>query len=83
MKKFTDWLENDAKDCGMITPPMEAQQCVDFLCDYLLGEDWYSTSGASATQVNTEIVFEILTKHSKKFRKEYKKYLKIHKSKTL
>lgn len=43
MKKFTDWLENEAEDCGILTPSMEAQQCVDILCDYLLGRDWYST----------------------------------------
>lgn len=78
MKKFTDWLENEAKDCGILTPPMESQQCIGILCDYLLGEDWYSTSGAtSVEQINTEIVFEILSKYLKKFRKEWKQYIKM------
>lgn len=77
MKQFTDWLENEAEDCGILTPSMEAQQCVDILCDYLLGRDWYSTSGVTCTsQVNTEIVFEILIKYSKEFRKEWKLYNK-------
>lgn len=77
MNNFTDWLINDAEDCGMLTPPMEAQQCVDMLQSYLLGEDWYVTSGVtSAEQINTEIVFEILSKYSKKFRKEWKQCIK-------
>ena len=77
MKKFTEWLENDAEDCGIMTPPMDAQLAVDMLTDYLLGEDWYSISGAtSAKQINTEMVFAILMRHSKKFRKEWKKFRK-------
>ena len=77
MKKFTEWLENDAEDCGIMTPPMDAQLAVNMLTDYLLGEDWYSTSGVTSTvQINTEIVFEILMKHSRKFRKEWKRYCK-------
>lgn len=77
MNNFTDWLVNEADDCGMLTPPMEAQQCVDMLQMYLLGENWYSTSGVtSAKQINTEIVFEILSKHSKRFRKEWSRYIK-------
>ena len=76
MQKFTEWLRNDAKDCGMCDPPMDAQLAINFLTDYLLGEDWYVAMSESQQQVNTAIVFEILLKYSKEFRKEWKKYLR-------
>lgn len=76
MQKFTDWLKNDSIDCGIFSPPLEAQKAINFLKDYLLGEDWYVVDPISTQQVNTEIVFEILLKHSRAFRKEWKKYLK-------
>ena len=76
MQKFTDWLKNNAVDCGMCDPPMEAQKAIDFLKDYLLGEGWCVTMPESTQQVNTAIVFEILLNHSSKFRKEWKKFTK-------
>lgn len=79
MQKFTEWLENDAVDCGMCDPPMEAQKAIDFLTDYLLGKDWYVTMPENTQQVNTATVFEILLEYSKEFRKEWKKYTKARK----
>ena len=76
MKKFTDWLENEAVDCGMCSPPLDSQKALNFLTNYLLGENWYILMPESQQQVNTEIVYEILSRHSRKFRKEWKKYLK-------
>jgi hypothetical protein len=76
MKTFTEWLKNDSKPCGVFNPPLEAQKAINFLKDYLLAEDWYSVNPVSAEQINTEIVFEILCKYSRKFRKEWKKYKK-------
>ena len=73
MKKFTDWLKYDAEDCGILSPPLEPQLAINFLKDYLLDEDWYSFNPISTQQVNTEIVFSILCKYSRKFRKELKK----------
>lgn len=47
-------------DYGIFAPPMKAQSAVDELCRYFLGDDWYSSSGAThPEQVNTEIVAEI------------------------
>ena len=74
MKQFTDWLENDAEDCGILSPPLEPQMALNFLKDYLLGEDWYVVSPISTKQVNTERVYEILYRYSKKFRIELEKY---------
>lgn len=77
--KFLDWLEKECnkeeqKD-NIFLPPIESQEAIHFLKDYLLGEDWYSTV-PSTKQVNTEIVYNILLKYSKEFRKELKKYEK-------
>jgi hypothetical protein len=76
MKTFTDWLENDAIDCGILSPPLDPQFALEFLKNYLLGEDWYVVAPLNTTQINTNIVFEILYKHSKRFRKEWKQYKK-------
>ena len=72
-KTLTDWLKNDAEDCGIFSPPMEAQMAVDFLKQYLLGEDWYCVNPISTKQINTEIVHQILWKYSRKYRKEWRR----------
>lgn len=47
-----------------------------FIIQYLLPENWYVVDPIGQTQVNEIAIYEILTRHSKKFRKERKKYLK-------
>ena len=76
MQTFTDWIENDSIDCGIMSPPMEAEKALSFLTDYLLGENWYVVDPISPKQVNTNRVYEILLKYSKKYRKEWKQYRK-------
>ena len=76
MQTFTDWLENDSIDCGIMSPPMEAEKAISFLTDYLLGENWYVVDPISPKQVNTNRVHEILWKYSKQYRKEWKQYRK-------
>lgn len=71
-EKLPDWLQN-TDDYGIFAPPMDAQTAVGFLCRYLLGENWYSVNPISTEQINTEIVHEILMKHSKEYRKEWRK----------
>ena len=45
---------------GIFAPPMKAQDAVDELCRYFLGDDWYDASGAThVEQVNTAIVYNI------------------------
>jgi hypothetical protein len=69
--KFLDWLNNqDRALYGIFGPPLNAQLAVDILCEYLLGEDWYCINPQSSEQCNTKVVFEILYKHSKRFRQE-------------
>ena len=45
-----------------------------FVIDYLLGEDWYVVDPLGQTQINEIALYEILEKHSKRYRKEYKEY---------
>lgn len=74
--KFLEWLElqNRTVNRDNIFPPaLDAQLAVDFLQKYLLGEDWYTVNPISTAQINTEIVYEILRKYSKRFRKELRK----------
>jgi len=80
MRLLTDWFENDAKDCGLCDPPMKADLAIEFLKNYLLGENWYVTMPENGEQCNTAIVTEILYKYSSKFRKELKLKKKRRKS---
>lgn len=74
--KYTEWLEQEMKENELCPPSLPAQRAVDFLCNYLLGEDWYCVMPIHTEQVNAEIVQAILLKHSGKYRKEYKKRIK-------
>lgn len=73
--KFTEWIEKQS-NYGIFNPPMTSQIAVNLLADYLLGEDWVCVDPISTEQINTQIVYEILMKYSRKFRKEVKKYKK-------
>lgn len=75
---FTEWLKlENAKDPDNTLPPeLDFEKAIYFLKNYLLGEDWYVNYSGSAKQINTDIVYNILRKYSKKFRKELKVYEK-------
>ena len=73
---FTYWLAHDAEDCGIMQPPLNAQKALGFLCDYLLGEDWYVVNPVNTEQCNTQLVHEILLKYSKEYKKEYLSVIK-------
>lgn len=74
--QFTYWLNNDAEDCGLMQPPLNAQKALYFLMNYLLGEDWYVVNPVNTEQCNTQLVHEILYKYSKQYREEYNKAIK-------
>lgn len=59
---------------GLCPAPMEAQQAVNILCDYLLGDDWYFAGSASVEQGNAMVVELILDKYSKQFKKDWKHF---------
>ena len=75
---FTEWLKlENAKDPdNILSPELDFEKAIYFLKNYLLGEDWYVNYSGSAKQINTDIVYNILRKYSKKFRKELKNYEK-------
>ena len=76
MKSYIDWIiENEDPD-NLCDPPLDPQEALQFLCDYLLGEDWYVAMPESQKQVNSAIVDGILYKYSKRYRKEIKQYMK-------
>ena len=41
-----------------------------FIMDYLLGEDWYVADPLGQIQINEIALYEILEKHSKRYKKE-------------
>ena len=50
------------------------KEFVNFIIEYLLGEDWYVADPLGHNQVNQIALEEILDKYSKKFRKELSNY---------
>lgn len=75
--KYTEWLNENSDPKNICDPPLPPQKAVDILCDYLLGEDWYTSLPETQEQVNSAIVYEILFRYSKKFKKEIKDYGKV------
>ena len=72
--RYSDWVKENWEKDNILAPPLEAQKAITFLSNYLLGEDWYDSSGAThPEQVNARIVHEILYKYSPEYRKEIKK----------
>ena len=76
MKSYVDWFTENKEPDNLCDPPLDSQLALQFLCDYLLGEDWYVVMPESQKQVNSAIVDEILFKYSKQYRKEVKEYSK-------
>lgn len=70
-KTFDEWI-NEQDDYGIFSPPMDAETALDFLRRYLLGENWYSPNPIHSKQINTEIVYLILRRYSKRYNKELK-----------
>lgn len=69
-------MKNNIEDlsCGFIPAPMEAQEALDILTSYLLGDDWYIATSMSQKQCNATIAEEILDKYSKKWKKDWNTY---------
>lgn len=58
---------------GIFPAPTDAQQAINILCDYLLGEDYYIVDPLPNCQANTIIVQQILFKYSPEYRKRFRK----------
>jgi hypothetical protein len=57
--------------CGLCPAPMKAQESLDILTSYLLGDDWYTTMSINTEQCNAIITEQILDKYSKKWKKDW------------
>lgn len=64
--------------CGLYPAPMEAQEALDILTSYLLGDDWYVADPINTKQVNAIITEQILDKYSKKWKKDWNNFEKYH-----
>lgn len=74
MKKKYDNREDKDNIFGVGITDAEFRK---FAIDYLLGEDWYVVDPLGQTQINEIALDEILSKYSKRFKKEIKPSLKF------
>ena len=71
-KGFEPMKENICTtDYGLIPAPMDAQQALDILTSYLLGDYWYVVDSMSTEECNAIVVEQILDKYSKKWQKDW------------
>lgn len=76
-KGFEALLDNICNTSyGLCPAPMNAQEALDILTSYLLGDDWYVVTSMNTDQVNACIVEQILDKYSKKWKKDWKHFEK-------
>lgn len=75
-KTFTEWLTANHNGYELCSPPMSLEEFEEFLIRYLLPEPPQIVMSMSEAQCRTEILWNILMNNSKKFRKEWRKYLK-------
>ena len=74
-KSFEAMKENiEDTTYGLCPAPMPAQEALNILIDYLLGENWYVVMSMGVEQVNACAVKQILDKYSKQWRKDWKFY---------
>ncbi len=79
--KAADIMNDDSY--GIFPAPMDNDTALEILTDYLLGEDWYVEAPMSPDQFNTIMVYNILIKYSRQFRKDVKDYKKNGNLKTI
>lgn len=77
--KYTEWLDKNWDKNNMFPPSLDPQTALDFLQEYLLGEDYYIVNPMPNIQANCEVVHDILYKYSKQYRKERKQWQSTHK----
>ena len=76
---YTEWLNKNWDKNNMFPPSLDPQTALDFLQEYLLGEDYYIVNPMPNIQANCEVVHYILYKYSKQYRKERKQWQSTHK----
>ena len=76
---YTEWLNKNWDKNNMFPLSLDPQTALDFLQEYLLGEDYYIVNPMPNIQANCEVVHDILYKYSKQYRKERKQWQSTHK----
>lgn len=76
---YTEWLNKNWDKNNMFPPSLDPQTALDFLQEYLLGEDYYTVNPMPNIQANCEVVHDILYKYCKQYRKERKQWQSTHK----
>jgi hypothetical protein len=61
---------------GLCPAPMGAQEALNILTSYLLGDDWYIVGSMNVEQANACVTEQILDKYSKKWKKDWKNFEK-------
>lgn len=73
---LTYWLETHWQKGNLCPPPMSAEQFEKFLILYLLSKDYRTVLSMPDDQARTELLHDILVRHSEVYRKEYKEHLR-------
>lgn len=76
---FVEWYDIYKDDTNLLPTGIDGQTAFDIIVSYLLDEDEQTIVDPLCTsQTNTEFIFRILSKHSKRFRKEMQRFIKKH-----
>lgn len=67
---FTEWMDENWKDTSIDPPLLNAQLALQFLREYLVGDEFLSEVPITEEQANVLIVERILDKYSSKYWKE-------------
>lgn len=69
-REFEDFLEKEIMTeedkKNIFVPALEPQIALNILTEHFLGENWYTPNPIGVKQVNTEAVYEILSRYPKK-----------------
>lgn len=69
-KEFEDFLEKEIMTeedkKNIFSPPLEPQIALNILIEHFLGKDWYTPNPIGVKQVNTEAVYEILSRYPRR-----------------
>lgn len=76
---LTYWLETHWQKGNMCPPPMSNVEFENFLIRYLLPKDYHIILSMPDAQARTEILHDILVRHSEVYQKEYKEHLRRNK----
>lgn len=76
---LTYWLETHWQKGNLCPPPISVEQFEKFLILYLLSKDYRTVLSMPDDQARTEILYDILVRHSEVYQREYKEHLRRNK----